>query len=130
MAITILPRTGDSGGVAAAQAQLQVLIEDVRTVIAIVYGEGPEIERVIEIAVGRATIPTIPPDLRRVVWCPDETILSSEQKKKYFRKNKVVVFVGLADEIAEALDIDEGRSGLSVELGFQKAAAQSTDGAE
>lgn len=128
MAFTILPRADDSGGAAAAQAQLQTIIDDVRTVVMIVYGEGTDIERVIEVAVGRATIPTIPPDLRRVVWCPDPGALSAEQKKRYFRKNKVAVAVGIDNKIADALDIDEAQSGLSMELAFQRAVAQGEGG--
>jgi hypothetical protein len=122
MAITILPRTGDPGGAIAAQVQLQTVIDDVGNVVMVVYGEGPDIERAIEVAVGRATID--PPQNRRVVWCPDSSVLSTRQKKDYFRANKVAVAIGLADKIAEALDIDEAQSGMSVELAFAAAEAQ------
>ena len=121
MAITILPRAGDEGGKAVAQAQLQTVIDDVLNVVMIVYGEGTDIERVIEVAVGRATAK---PQIRRVVWCPDEKVLSAKQKTDYFLENKVAVAVGLADKVAKALDIDEAQSGMSVEIAFLKAEAQ------
>lgn len=121
MAITILPRAGDPGGASAAQVQLQTLIDDVLNVVMVVYGEGTDIDRVIEVVVGRATAK---PQIRRVVWCPDPTVLSAQQKKNYFRVNKVAVAVGLADRIAQALDIDEAQSGMSVELAFAEAEAQ------
>ena len=122
MAITILPRAGDTGGATAAQVQLQTLIDDVLNVVIIVYGEGEDIERVIEVVVGRATAKA---QIRRVVWCPDAGVLTSQQKKDYFRANKVAISVGLADKIADALDIDEAQSGMLVELAFAKAEAQS-----
>ena len=121
MAITILPRSGDPGGAPTAQTQLQTVIDDVLNVLIVVYGEGPDIERVIEVVVGRATAK---PQIRRVVWCPDTTVLTAKQKKNYFRKAKVAVSIGLADKIAAALDIDEAQSGMSVELAFADAEAQ------
>jgi hypothetical protein len=121
MAITILPRTGDPGGAPVAQVQLQTIIDDVLSVVMVVYGEGTDIERVIEVVVGRATAK---PQIRRVVWCPDPTVLTAAQKKNYFRHNKVAVSVGLADKVADALDIDEAQSGMTVELAFAKAEAQ------
>jgi hypothetical protein len=124
MAITILPRADDPGGAPAAQVQLQTIIDDVLTVVMVVYGEGADIERVIEVVVGRATAK---PQIRRVVWCPDPTVLSVQQKKNYFRTNKVVVSIGLADKIAEALDGDEAQSGLCVEKAFASAEAQASN---
>ncbi len=123
MAITILPRAGDPGGASAAQVQLQTVIDDVLNVVMVVYGEGLDVERVIEVAVGRAAAK---PQLRRVIWCPDPGVLSAKQRKSYFRNNKVAVAIGLADKIAEALDIDEAQSGMSVELAFAEAEAQGT----
>ncbi len=97
------------------------MIDDVLNVVMIVYGEGTDIERVIEVVVGRATAK---PQIRRVVWCPDPRVLSVEQRKNYFRKDKVATAIGLADKIAEALDIDEAQSGMSVELAFLAAEDQ------
>ena len=124
MAITILPRAGDPGGAAAAQTQLQTVLDDVLTVVMVVYGEGTDIERAIEVVVGRATAK---PLIRRVVWCPDPAVLSTDQKKSYFRNGKVAVSVGLGDKIADALDIDEAQSGMTVELAFARAEAQGRD---
>jgi len=121
MAIMILPRTTDPGGNSTAQAQLQTVVDDVLTVVMIVYGEGTDIERAIEVIVGRATAK---PQIRRVVWCPDPTVLSTKQKTSYFRDNKVAVSIGLADQIATELDLVEAQSGLSVERAFVKAEAQ------
>ena len=121
MAITILPRTTDPGGSSGAQAQLQTAIDDVLTVVMIVYGEDTDIERAIEVAVGRATAK---PQIRRVVWCPDPTVLSTTQKTNYFRDNKAAVSIGLADKIAKDLDLAEAQSGLSVERAFLEAELQ------
>jgi hypothetical protein len=121
MAITILPRTTDPGGTSAAQAQLQTVIDDVLNVVMIVYGEGTDIERAIEVVVGRATAK---PQLRRVVWCPDPTVLSTKQKANYFRDDKAAVSIGLADKIAKDLDLLEAQSGLSVERAFLEAELQ------
>jgi hypothetical protein len=127
MAITILPRANDPGGSTAAQAQLQTVLDDVLTVVMIVYGEGVDIERVIEVVVGRATAK---PLIRLVVWCPDPTVLSKDQKKSYFRANKVAVAVGLADKVAAALDIDEAQSGFEVEGAYLEAEAQTPGAAD
>ena len=120
MAITILPRAGDPGGVLTAQVQLQTIIDDVLSVVMVVYGEGPDIEQVKDVVENRAI------DNRLAVWCPDPTVLSAKQKRNYFRKNKVAVAIG--GKIAEALDIDEAQSDMSVELAFAKAAAQERGG--
>lgn len=121
MALTILPRSGDPGGAAAARVQLQTIINDVLNVVMIVYGEGPDIERVLEVVVGRAAAK---PQLRSAVWCPDPDVLSEEQRKSYTRKNKVAVSIGLEDKVADALDLDEAQSGFSVERAYLRAEAQ------
>lgn len=122
MSLSILPRAGDPGGAPAAQQQLQTIINDVLNVVMIVYGEGPDIERVLEVVVGRAAAD--PANVRRAVWCPDPAVLSKEQKKGYFRANKVAVSVGLEDKVADALSLDEAQSGFSVERAFLRAEAQ------
>lgn len=121
MLLTILPKSTDDGGAAAAQVKLQTLIDDVETVVMIVYGEGAEINRVIEIAVGRADVG---PYIRRVVWCPDVTVLSAEQKSSYYSKNAAAVTVGLADKLAAALNLIRAQMPLQIELAFTKAEAQ------
>jgi hypothetical protein len=78
---------------------------------------------VIEVVVGRATAK---PQIRRVVWCPDESVLSATQRKNYYRKGKVAVAIGLSDEVAETLDIDEAQSGFLVEQAFLEAEVQDT----
>jgi hypothetical protein len=120
MSLTILPRATNPGGAQAAQIQLQTVIDDVLSVVAVVYGEGPEIERVLEVVVGRATAKPI----RRAVWCPDPSVLSPTQAKRYARKNKVVVAIGLQDRVASALDLDEAQSGFEVESAYLRAEAQ------
>jgi hypothetical protein len=124
MILTILPKSGDDGGAQAAQVKLQTVIDDVETVVLIAYGEGPEINRVIEIAVGRADVE---PYIRRVVWCPDSSVLSAEQRASYFQKDKAVVTIGLADKIAGALDIVRAQLPLHIELAFSKAETQGRD---
>lgn len=126
MALTILPRSGDPGGADAAQQQLQTIINDVLTVVIVVYGEGSKIERAIEVVVGRAMAK---PQIRRAVWCRDPDVLSKDQKKKYFRAKKAGVSIGLEDKVADALDGDEVRSGFSVERAFLRAEAQTPDDA-
>jgi hypothetical protein len=121
MILTILPRSDEAGGNAEAQTKLQTLIDDVLTVVLIIYGESPDTRRILEVAVGRGEAK---PQIRRVVWCPDPSVLSKEQKRDYTKKDKVVVVIGLADKIAAALDNDEAQSGLEVEIAFCDAEAQ------
>jgi hypothetical protein len=124
MALTILPRDGEP---IAVQTQLQTIIDDVLTVVIVICGEDAGVDRVVEIAVGRATKK---PDLRRVVWCPNCKLLSDEQLKRYFRKNKELTAIGLADKVAAALTIDEAQSGAEVELAFLAAEKQTPESAE
>jgi hypothetical protein len=124
MALTILPRTTDPGGAPTAQAQLQTIIDDPLTVVVIVYGEGVDVERAIEIAVGRATAK---PEVRRVVWCPDPSVLSADQAKRYSKKNAVIVAIGLENKIADSLDADDSQSIALVEKAFLNAEAQSQE---
>ena len=127
MSLTILPRSGDPGGAAAAQHQLQTIINDVLNVVMVVYGEGPEIERALEVVVGRAAAD--PTNVRRVVWCPDPGVLSKDQKRDYLRAKKVAVSIGLEDKVADSLNADEAQSGFSVERAFLRAEAQTPEDA-
>ena len=117
----ILPRSGDPGGAAEAQIRLQSAIDAEFTVLMIIYGEGPDIERVIEVCDGRALAK---PAIRRVVWCPDPTVLSADQKKNYFRKDKVAVSVGLSNILAEALPLEKAKARIFVEGAFLEAEGQ------
>lgn len=119
MAITILPRSTDPDG-ETAPVQLQTIIDDPLTVVMVVYGEGNDIDRVIEVVVGRATAK---PEIRRVVWCRDVAVLSTDQKKNYFRKDKVAVCIGLSNKVDSALDIDEAQVALMVEEAFLEGEA-------
>jgi hypothetical protein len=121
MILTILPRATEGGGAAEAQVKLQTLIDDVLTVVLILYGETPETKRMLEVAVGLAEVK---PQIRRVVWCPDPSVLSKEQKRDYMKKDKVAVTIGLANKIAAALDIDEAQFAMEVRIAFAKAEAQ------
>lgn len=121
MVLTILPKSTDDGGAAAAQVKLQTLIDDVETVVMVVYGEGAEINRVLEIAVGRADVE---PYIRRVVWCPEVAVLSAEQKSSYYTKDAAAVTVGLADKLAASLNLTRAQMPLQIELAFAKAEAQ------
>lgn len=100
------------------QTRLQTIIDDPFIAVLIVYGEGPDIDQAIQVCVARAALRI---DLRRVVWVPDPDILSAEQKKQYFRKNKAAVMIGLDDKIAAQLTPDEASVILLVDSAFTDA---------
>ena len=121
MALITLPRSNDPGGATEAQVKLQAAIDDPLTVVMILYGEGPDVERALETCTGRALAM---PAIRRVVWCPDPGVLSPQQKKSFFRANKAAVSIGLADSIAESLSLDDAQVRIDVEGAFLAAEAQ------
>lgn len=120
MALTTLPRSTDTNGTITAQIQLQTIIDDVLSIVMVIYGEGAEYDRIIDVVVGRATAK---PEIRRVVWCKDVAVLSAAQKKSYFRNGKVAVAIGLSNKVDASLDIDEAQVGILVEEAFLKAEA-------
>lgn len=121
MALITLPRVNDPGGTPEAQAKLQAAIDEPFTVVIIVYEEGPEVEHVLETCTGRALAK---PAIRRVVWCPDPSVLSPEQKKNFWRANKAAVSVGLADTVADALTLKQAQVRILVEGAFLAAEGQ------
>jgi len=121
MALTTLSRNDDPQSSAFAQGQLQAIIDQVSNVVMVIYGDDPQTSSIVDMAVGLATSK---PLLRWVVWCPNPKVLSDEQRKKYFRKEKIAVSIGLQDKVARALDIDDAQDGFELELAYLEAEAQ------
>ena len=121
MALITLSRKDDPQASAFAQGQLQAIIDQVSNVVMVIYGDDPETNGIVDMAVGLATSK---PQLRFVVWCPNPKVLSDDQKQKYFRKGKVAVSIGLQDKVAKALNSDDAQDGFEVELAFLAAEAQ------
>lgn len=122
MPLLILPRHTDANGTPTAQAELQAEIDDPQTVVVIIYGEGPDVDRALEVAVGRAAADDL--GLRRVVYCPDDSVLSDQQRSDYFVTDKVLVAIGLADKIADSLTASRAGVAAYVERAFARAEKQ------
>lgn len=120
MSLIILPRNTGTDACIQAQNKLKAAIDDPLTVVMIVYGEGPEIEEALGICVARASVKSM---IRQVVWVPDPTVLSAEQKAEYFESNKVAVAVGLNDKAAASLSKAKAAAKIYVEQAFLKAEA-------
>lgn len=121
MTLIVLPRNTDASAADDARRKLLGAIEDPITVVMLVYGEGPEIERAIEICVARASVKGA---IRRVVWIPDPSVLDDDLKRRYFRSGKVAVAVGLDDKVAAGLTKIQAGGRIFVEDAFLAAEGQ------
>ena len=121
MALIILPRNTDPETAAEAQHKFKAAIDDPFTVLMVVYGEGPDTPRILEVCCARASVKAA---LRRVVWIPDPTVLSDEQKRKYWKKTYAAVAIGRDDKVAYKLTKVEARGRIYVAEAFTSAESQ------
>ncbi|NIM51593.1 MAG: hypothetical protein GTN62_12260 [Gemmatimonadales bacterium] len=115
MALIVLPRNTGAEAAEQARQKLQAAIDDPVTVVMIVYGEGPHIEKALEVCVARASVKAL---IRRVVWIPDSSVLSTELKRRFWRSGKVAVAIGLDDQVAAALSKARAKARIFVEEAF------------
>lgn len=120
MSLIVLPRNTGVSAAEGARRKLIAAIDDPLTVVMLVYGEGPDIEKAIEICVARASVKA---PIRRVVWIPDASILTPELKKQYHRAGKAAVAVGLSDKVVAALTKTRAKGRIFVEEAFLQAEA-------
>jgi hypothetical protein len=121
MSMIILPKAGEPGGAAQAKEEFQAALADDFTVILIVYGELPDVERPLEIATARAAAN---PAIRRVVWCQDPAVLTAQQRQDYFDSDAIAVSVGLADKLAYVVQKKFAEFRSEYEKAFLTAEAQ------
>ena len=118
MAIVVLPKASDPNGKTDAQARLQAEIDDPFSAVMIILGEGPSINRVVEVGTARASIT---PLRRRVVWVPDPGVLTDDQTRAYSPNGEVAAFIGLDNKVSSRLAIAKAQIPIFVEQGFTKA---------
>jgi hypothetical protein len=118
MAIVVLPKTSDPNGTTDAQSRLQAEIDDPFSAVMIILGEGPPINRVVEVGTARASTA---PLRRRVVWVPDTGVLTKQQLKDYSPAGEVAVFIGLDNTVKSRLALVQAQIPLMVEQGFTNA---------
>lgn len=122
MALIILPRKNDYNTAKQdAQLKFNVAIDDPFTVLMVVYGEGPETPRILEVCSARASIKAA---IRRVVWIPDPTVLSDEQMVKYAPKTSAAASIGIDNKIAKRLTKSRAKITIHVERAFLTAESQ------
>ncbi len=121
MSLIVLPRNTGPEAVAEAEHKFKAAIEDPLTVLMVVYGEGPDVEKTLEVCTARALVKAI---IRRVVWVPDPGVLSKELKAKYWRKTWAAISIGLDDEVAEDLTMAKAKVRIYVEQAFLHAEGQ------
>lgn len=121
MSLIVLPRNDSSETAAEACTRLLEQIRDPLTVLMLVFGDGPDVEAVLEICVARASTKGL---VRRVVWIPDPEVLSPDLKRDFLRAGKVAVVVGLDDKVAETLTVARAKARFSVERAFLVAEGQ------
>ena len=121
MALIILPRNTGDDARAEAERKFKAAIEDPLTVLIVVYGEGPDVDKILEVCTARALVKAI---IRRVVWVPDPDVLSKELKAKYWKKSWAAASIGLNDEVAEDLTTAKAKERIYVEQAFLHAEGQ------
>ncbi len=121
MLLIILPKNTGTEAVEEAQQKLDAEINNPLTVLMLIYGEGAEIDRAIQICTEAASVK---PNIRKVISIPDHTVLTIEQKRRFMHPIKPVVSVGLNNEIAIALEVFESQEDVYVEEAFNSAEAQ------
>lgn len=122
MSLIVIPKVpaGDTAGKEAAQTKFQAAIDDLATVVMIVYGEGHDIDEVLEVVSARADLR---PLIRKVLWVKDHKVLSASQKSKFFVTSKAAVAIGLSDTKGDTLTKSEAKRRRKVERAFTKAEA-------
>ncbi len=116
---TVLPTKSDPNA-GDSMAILRSLIAEPVSVVYLIVGKPRGIERMLEIAIGRAEAF---PGTRRVVYAPDTSVLDAslldEMQDALPGSAKVVsVVYGLEDTIAAALRSGDAKRRLQVELAF------------
>ena len=125
MALIILPRKSDYDTAEEdAQHKFKVAIDDPFTVLMVVYGEGPDTPRILEVCSARASVKAA---IRRVVWIPDPSVLSDEQQVKYGPKTSAAASIGLDNKIAMRLTKSRAKITIYVEKAFVAAESQGGD---
>ena len=118
MARVTLPNSSEPGA-ADAPDQLQQLINDPLSVTMLVFGEGPEIDKVLKMSEDRASVKA---SIRRVIWIPDPAVLSAEQRTRYgVPGNTAVAVDGKHGKVAETLNDIQAQGALRVDRAFNLA---------
>ncbi len=121
MARTTLPKSSEPGA-AEASEQLQKAISDPLSVTILVFGEGPKIDQILANVEARASVKS---SIRRVVWIPDPSVLSDEQRARYVSSDTVVVAVdGKHGAVAATLTASKARGAFRVDMAFNLAENQ------
>ena len=121
MSLIVLPKNDGPEIAEEAQRKFQAAIDDPLTVLMLVYGEGPDNGKVLEICCARALTK---PLIRHVVRIPDPTVLSDEQRQKYGPKTSAAASVGIDDKIAKRLPRSRAKVKIYVERAFLAAEKQ------
>jgi hypothetical protein len=121
MSLSVLPRNTGASSVEEAQSKLKFLIGDALTVLALIRGTDADADRAIEVASARADVK---PFIRRVVWVPDVSVLTDEQRQDYFSGDTLLCTVGLTDTVAMRLSASKAAGRLFVERAFLAAESQ------
>ena len=118
MAHVTLPKSSQPGA-ADAPEQLQQLINDPLSVTMLVFGEGPDVDKALKMSEDRASVKS---SIRRVIWIPDPSVLSAEQRTRYgVPGNTAVAVDGKHAEVAEALNDIQAQGALRVDRAFNLA---------
>ena len=121
MSLIILQKNPKDPSNIEVQNKLKYIIDDPLTVVMLVYGDNEEIKNILGLCVSRASVKSA---IRRVVWIPDDSVLSQEQISAFRPKNKVVVTIGLNDEVADTLTANKAKFKIKIEKAFLRAEAQ------
>jgi hypothetical protein len=120
MPLIILPLASELDGTASAQAKLKAEIDDPFAAILVVFGIGPEINRVVEVATARASLS---PLRRHIVWAPDTNVLTDAQREDLFPDKTVVAVIGLDNKVKVRLNLAKAQVPFFIEQAYTKAGA-------
>lgn len=117
MPLIILPKNTGPDSSQEAQAKLKAEIEDPYSAVMIINGEGPDVSKAIEMCTARAALN---PLRRRVIWVPDITVLTDEQRQEYAPSGIAGVVIGLDDKVAATLTAEKAKVRIYIEEAFTK----------
>jgi len=118
MTLIVIPRADTQEDRAEAQGKFQAAVDDLVTVVLVVYGDAQGTDEILEVCLARASVR---PQVRRVVWVKDAAVLSTKQRTDYMQRNRVVVAIGLNDKMVDSLTRAKAKVRLYVEEAFTKA---------
>jgi uncharacterized protein YeaC (DUF1315 family) len=118
VSIITLPKNTGPDSCQDAQQKFDEALGDSFAAVMIIMGEGPDIDEIITICTQAADVK---PSTRKVVWVPDLTVLTQEQKEKCIQS---VVVIGLDKNVAATLTKDQAKLDIYVEEAFTKGEAQ------